>query len=335
MMKDIASGQQTFSGILVCNDPDRSRDAVLVTSIYPEKDTHANLAYHVGVLAKEEWEALVRNGIEDPLNPGQTFDVELRMVADGMARRAGVGSGSAHATYSNEYSITPRQSDKDLKLLIPMSRTRRFVGDNQPPSTCTTHQQRLQYARTTGHGVISSWLLPVDIWCLILDHLHGQLLSYNTTFAHWLRFSLSHGLDLDVLAGHLRLCVGINNTVVFHDPGTKTTNVGLKGNDVKAWRRAGSRAWRCKQHDLLPNASAAARHSTDIAWELLGKAWETAECDPYPGQDRVFRWGVLRFLRVSFATYGIRFGTPTLRQLLDQAPFFIQVQICIVTITTH
>jgi hypothetical protein len=332
MMKDIASGQQTYSGFLVCNDPDRGRDAVLVSSIYSEKDTHANLAYHVGALAKSQWEDLASNGIEDPLDPERIFSLELWTVADGMARRAGVGNGSANATYANEYSTSPRQSDKDLEVLIPMSRTKRFVGEHQPPPTAITHEQRLQHARTKGHGVINKWLFPVDIWRLILDHLHGRLLSYNTTFAHWLQYSLTRGLDLGVLDTHLRSCVGIKNTVVFHDPGTKTTNVGLKGNDVKAWQCAGSRAWNCEHHDLLPKASTAARHCTDLAWKLLGIAWEIADCDPYPDQDRVFRWAVLRFLRVAFAVYGPRFGTPTLRQLLEQAPFFIQVKAYVVAL---
>jgi hypothetical protein len=84
---------------------------VLVNAIYSGKDTHANLVHHVGALAKDAWEALARDGIEDPLNPGQTFAVELWMVADGMARRAGVGNGSANATYANEYATSPRQSE--------------------------------------------------------------------------------------------------------------------------------------------------------------------------------------------------------------------------------
>jgi hypothetical protein len=63
----------------------------------------------------------------------------------------------------------------------------------------------------------------------------------------------------------------------------------LKGNDVKAWRCAGSLAWSCEEHDLLPRSSGAALRCMTLVWELLGDAWQIADRDPYVGQDREFR----------------------------------------------
>ena len=289
--------------------------------LYTGKDINQLLNFYAAPLFKAAHD-LEDGLVELTLRDGSKLSVKFFYMADGAGRRSLLGVGTATSKYPMVWNHLLNTQYKNLSTFSPITRTVVSMEQNEPKDDSMSHKKRTQHA-ASNKGQYGPNVPGRDAANYFPDGFHQGLLCSPRVLSYMIRAVMGDdNSDSDEFATHLRK-LGLKFRIQHTEHDGRLV-LKMYGNDCRALHGKGFQILHTEDFEFMSSSSQ--RESMTNVWEAMEvvlKDLNNANLDTAMPPGAFFK-SMHLFLWKGVVVYGLKFITPTLREMRDQNPYFKQ-----------